>query len=143
MSTTETPTSPEPQTIVSLLLEPSPRRRTIAARTWAALAAAWGVTLGLLPHVLHHVGPLAGAALLAGAGGTALFAAIGFLASIPFLIRLRRRFHTWVAPAIATALFAAMFAFSSVVIAPMFIGGSAPPAGVELPGGSHTSHHTK
>jgi hypothetical protein len=31
--------------------------------------------------VLHHIGPLAGAALLAGAAGTALFAAIGFVAA--------------------------------------------------------------
>jgi len=146
MSTTETPSPAGPQTLVSVLLEPSPRRRTIAARTWAALAAAWGVVLGLLPHVLHHVGPLAGAALLAGAGGTALFAAIGFVASIPFLVRLHRRFHTWVAPTIATALFAAMFAFSSLVIAPMVTGGtsdSSPPAGVQQTGGSHAGHHAK
>ena len=45
----------------------------------------WGGLIGLLPHVLHHVGPLAGAAILAGAGGTLLFAAIGFVAAIPFL----------------------------------------------------------
>ena len=146
MSTTETPSSEGSQRRVNLLLEPSLRRRTIATRTWAALAAGWGVVLGILPHVLHHVGPLAGAALLAGTGGTALFAAIGFIASIPFLLRLQRRFHTWVAPAIATALFAAMFAFSSVVIAPMFTGGTSdlsPPAEVQQTGDRHANHHAK
>jgi len=54
--------------------------RTAAGRLWSALVAAWGVFIGLLPHVLHHVGPLAGAAVLAGAGGIALFGAIGLIA---------------------------------------------------------------
>ncbi len=35
----------------------------LAARVWATLVAAWGIAAGLAPHVLHHVGPLAGAAL--------------------------------------------------------------------------------
>lgn len=39
-------------------------RRGAAGRLWSALLAAWGVFIGLLPHILHHVGPLAGAALL-------------------------------------------------------------------------------
>lgn len=59
----------------------------------------WGVVLGVLPHVLHHVGPLAGAALLTGAGGTALFAVIGFMLTIPLLLR----FGSWIAPAVASA----------------------------------------
>lgn len=53
------------------------RPRSIVGRAWGGLLAAWGVFIGVLPHVLHHVGPLAGAALLAGAGGKVLFAAIG------------------------------------------------------------------
>ena len=121
------------------------QRRSLVGRTWAAIAAAWGVLLGVLPHVLHHVGPLAGAALLAGAGGTALFAVIGFAASIPFLLRLRRRFRTWLAPMIALVLFAAMFTFSSLVIAPAITGsdkGSTPAPTLERPGG-HASHHSK
>ena len=120
-------------------------RRSLIGRAWAAVAAAWGVVLGVLPHVLHHVGPLAGAALLAGAGGTALFAAIGFAASIPLLLRLRRRFRTWFAPALAVAVFAAMFTFSSLVIAPAIVGGgggSSPAPGIEQPE-SHASHHSK
>lgn len=117
--------------------------RSFRARTWSAIVAVWGGFIGLLPHVLHHVGPLAGAALLAGAGGQALFAAIGFVATVPFLLRLRRRFGGWRAPALALAIFAAMFTFSSLVIGPAISGGDtkAPP-GVEQPAG-HASHHNK
>jgi hypothetical protein len=117
-------------------------RRSVVERLWSAILAVWGGFIGLLPHVLHHVGPLAGAALLAGAGGTALFATIGFVASIPFLLRIRRRFGTWRAPAIALAIFAAMFSLSSFVIGPAITGGAdpAPKPGVELPAG-HDGHH--
>ena len=121
-----------------------PERRSLVGRTWAAIAAGWGVVLGVLPHVLHHVGPLAGAALLAGAGGTALFATIGFVVSVPFLVRLRRRFHTWVAPTIALAVMAAMFSFSSFVIGPLVTGsdgGGTKGPGLQRPAG-HASHHS-
>ena len=129
---------------MSIVVTPT-SQRSLVGRAWAALAAVWGIVLGVLPHVLHHVGPLAGAALLAGAGGTALFAVIGFVASIPFLLRLHRRFRTWVAPAIAVAVFAGMFAVSSLVIAPAIAGsnsGSTPAPGIEQPAG-HASHHSK
>ena len=116
-------------------------RRGAAGRLWSALLAAWGVFIGLLPHVLHHVGPLAGAALLAGAGGTVLFAAIGFVAAIPFLRRLHRRFATWKAPAIALAIFAAMFSLSSFVIGPAISGGESKQPSIEQPGGGHAGHH--
>ncbi|MEX2210797.1 MAG: hypothetical protein WD689_03435 [Gaiellaceae bacterium] len=112
------------------------------ARAWSAVLALWGGFVGLLPHVLHHVGPLAGAALLAGTVGTLLFAAIGFIAAIPFLLRLHRRFRTWRAPAIALAIFAAMFSLSSFVIGPAISGGDepAPQPGIEQPAG-HDGHH--
>ena len=125
---------------VSMLAIP---RRGAVGRLWSALLAAWGVFIGLLPHVLHHVGPLAGAALLAGAGGTVLFAAIGFVAAIPFLRRLHRRFATWKAPAIALAIFAALFSLSSFVIGPAISGDgdvSNRPS-VKQPGGGHAGHH--
>ena len=114
--------------------------RTAAGRLWSALVAAWGVFIGLLPHVLHHVGPLAGAAVLAGAGGIALFGAIGLIAAIPFLVRLHRRFATWRAPAIALAIFAAMFSLSSFVIGPAISGGdeSSRP---RIEQDSHEQHH--
>lgn len=122
-----------------------PERHSLFGRTWAAMAAVWGIVLGALPHVLHHVGPLAGAALLAGAGGTALLAAVGFALTIPLLLRLHRRFHSWIAPAIALTLFSTMFAFSSLVIGPAITGsdaGSTPTPGIER-SGSHASHHSR
>jgi hypothetical protein len=112
-------------------------RRSLPARAWSAALAVWGAFIGVLPHVLHHVGPLAGAALLAGAAGTALFAAIAIAASIPLLLRIYRRFGTWIAPATALAVMAAAFSLSSFVIGPAISGGdesSSQPAG-------HESHH--
>ena len=114
-------------------------------RAWSAILALWGAFIGVLPHVLHHVGPLAGAALLAGAGGRALFAAIGFVAAVPFLLRLYRRFRTWIAPASALAAMAAMFALSSFVIGPRITGSegsSAKEPGPQQPA-DHASHHSK
>ena len=114
-------------------------RPSLAGRLWGAVVAVWGGFIGLLPHVLHHVGPLAGAALLAGASGRVLFAAIGFVAAIPFLRRLYRRFETWRAPAIALAVFAAMFSLSSFVIGPAISGDEAPAQpGIEQ---GHEEHH--
>lgn len=126
-----------------------PMPRTFLARAWSGVLAVWAAFIGLLPHILHHVGPLAGAALLAGAGGRALFAAIGFLFAIPFLLRLHRRFRTWLAPGIALGLMAAAFALSSFVIGPLIAGdGDAPAPGIEEPAGpgteepdGHEEHH--
>ena len=119
--------------------------RSLRTRARSAILVAWGAVIGVLPHVLHHVGPLAGAALLAGAGGTALFAAIGIVAAIPFLVRLQRKFRTWRAPAIALAVFIVAFSFSSFVIGPALSGGSenSPPSqpGVEQPSGHYSHHH--
>lgn len=102
------------------------RRSTLKA-LWDGVLAALGALLGLLPHVLHHVGFLAGTALVAGSGGTALFAALGYIASIPMLIKLRRRFGTWRAPALGIALFTAMFALSAFVVGPAVSGSSETP----------------
>ena len=99
-----------------------PAPATWATRAWGALIAAWGAFTGVLPHVLHHVGPLAGTALVAGAGGTLLFGSVGLVASVPFLLRLRRRFGNWLAPGIALAVFAAMFSLSTFVIGPRIRG---------------------
>lgn len=122
--------------MTSLTLE----QPSVAARAWSAVLAVWGGFIGLLPHVLHHVGPLAGAALLAGATGRVLFAAIGFVAAIPFLRRLYHRFGTWRAPAIALAVFAAMFSLSSFVIGPAISGDDSPARpGIEEDG--HAQHH--
>jgi hypothetical protein len=130
---------------VSVLIEVTSRggvAHRIWRRAWAAAVAAWGAAIGLAPHVFHHVGPLAGAALLAGVGGTVLFAAIGFVAAVPFLLRLYRRFGTWRAPAIALAVFAAMFSLSSFVVGPAIAGDDDQPSppGIEQPNG-HEEHH--
>ena len=98
---------------------------------------------GIAPHVLHHVGPLAGAALLAGAGGTVLFGVAGFALSIPMLLRLRRRFGTWAAPAVATAIFTVVYLFSALVVGPALTGENAAPqapASTPLPS-DHAGHH--
>jgi len=117
-------------------------RRSLAGRAWSGVAAAWGALIGVLPHVLHHVGPLAGAALLAGAGGTLLFAAIALVVAVPFLLRISRRFPTWIAPAIALAAMVAAFSLSSFVIGPAISDGDDQPTqpGIEQPAG-HERHH--
>lgn len=117
---------------------------SLLARTRLAASAALAGFLGLLPHVLHHVGPLAGAALFAGAAGSALFAALGFIAAIPMLLRLHRRFGTWRAPAIALAVFASVFALSTFVIGPAITGGGSSDPGTTTgspPPSGHESHH--
>lgn len=118
--------------------------RSVLARTRVALSAAVAAVLGVLPHVLHHAGPLAGAALFAGAAGSLVFAALGFIAAIPMLLRLHRRFDTWQAPAIALAVFAAVFALSTFVIGPAITGGGSDGSGgrQDTPSDSgHESHH--
>ncbi len=113
--------------------------RGLLARIGAAFSATVGAVAGVAPHVLHHVGPIAGAALLTGAGGTALFGAIGFVLTVPMLLRLKRRSHTWAAPAVALAIFMAMFTVSTLWIGPA-IRGDAGSAGGSLPV-DHASHH--
>ncbi len=115
-------------------------RRGRLRRMWDALVGGIGLAMGLVPHILHHVGFLTGTALVAGSGGTVLFGALGFIASIPFLLRLRRRFGTWRAPAIGLLIFAAMFSLSAFIIGPAISGaGDAQPTLV--PGTGHSSHH--
>ena len=154
------PTTPRPR-------EAAEQRPTLAARLWLALSTAFAAVSGLLPHVLHHAGPFAGAALLGGAAGSVLFGLLGLLAAIPFLLRLHARTGGWRLPGIALATFAAAFAISSFVIGPQINGdddggqGSvAAPAATERPaggggpaspadgdagadgaGGGHASHH--
>lgn len=110
-------------------------------RTWDAFVGGIGLVMGLVPHVLHHVGFLAGTVLIAGSGGTALFGAVGFVASIPFLLRLRRRFGTWRAPAIGLLIFTVMFSISAFVIGPAISGAGGRDA-TSVPGMDHNSHHS-
>ena len=103
-----------------------PERRPVVQRVWGVIVTGWAALTGVAPHVLHHVGPLAGTALVAGAGGQVLFGVIGLVATLPMLLRLYRRFGTWVAPAIALAVFAAVFSFSTFVIGPRISGAVEP-----------------
>lgn len=96
-----------------------------AARALASLTAVVGTVAGIAPHVLHHVLPLAGAAFLTGATGSAIFGAAGLLLSVPLLLRLRRRFQTWWAPAVALAVFVVAFSVSTFVIGPAISGDGA------------------
>jgi hypothetical protein len=112
------------------------------------LSAAWAVVIGLAPHVLHHIGPLAGAALFAGATGSLLFGVLGLVLAIPFLRRMYRRFGNWRAPAVALGLFVAVFSISTFVVGPQINSGSdsesAAPASNPQPdqgGNGHEGHH--
>lgn len=110
---------------------------------WSALVGGIGALVGLAPHVLHHVGLLAGTALVAGAGGTALFGVLGLAASVPFLLRLRRRFGSWWAPAVGLAVFAIMFSVSTFLIGPAISGDNdaTPGGGQPSPSIDHSGHH--
>lgn len=108
--------------------DPSARTapRSVMSRLGSAVLGLWGAVTGVAPHVLHHVGPLAGAALLAGTGGQLLFGALAFVVSIPFLLRIRRRFHTWIAPGIALVIMAAAYTVSTLLIGPAIAGDTSP-----------------
>lgn len=122
------------------IVRPSVRERVLAVRS--ALSAAVGSVLALVPHVLHHVGILAGAALLTGFGGSLLLGAVGLVLSVPLLRRLYRRFATWKAPVTALVVFAATFSLSAFVIGPAISGNgsSDAPAPSETPS-EHSGHH--
>ena len=115
------------------------RRRTIRD----TVSSAVGAVLGLAPHVLHHVGFIAGSALITGAGGSALFYVLGLLLSVPMLRRLHRRFRSWRAPVVAVAIFTAVFAVSNLVVGPALTGDDSDerPAPTQ-PADPHSSHHS-
>lgn len=116
----------------------------VGARLWAGATAAIAAVSGIAPHVLHHVGPIAGAALIGGAAGTTLFAVLGLVLSVPFLVRLKRRFGSWRAPVVAVVIFGAVFTFSTLVIGPAIRGddssGGVTRTSPTTPSG-HDGHH--
>jgi VIT1/CCC1 family predicted Fe2+/Mn2+ transporter len=119
-------------------------RRSVLATAWSAVTALVGGIMGLLPHLLHHVGLLGGAVLVTGATGNVVFAVLGLVLSLPLLRRLYRRFGTWKAPALALAVFALMFSLSAFVIGPAINNDNPspdrPPA--QTPGpDDHEGHH--
>lgn len=137
-ATTATPSSASP---------PQTRWKAIRDTTGAVV----GTILGVIPHVMHHIGILAGAALLVGTAGNAVLYVVGMLFSVPMLRRLHRRFHTYWAPVIAVAVFTGLFSLSAFVIGPAISGAgdeaqpepSAPSApSAPGPGATdHSAHH--
>jgi hypothetical protein len=122
-------------------LRSAPQRRLTAPVGVAGIGA--GV-LGAAPHVLHHVGPLAGAAVLAGTTGTLLFGALGLVAATPMLLRMHRRSGSWRSPLAALTLFAALFALSTTVIGPALTGSDDTASDSQRPPSApaqHDSHH--
>lgn len=118
--------------------------RGFARRAWMAVSAATAAVLGLLPHVLHHVGPLAGAALFAGATGSLLFGAVGFVAAIPFLLRVHRHSGNWRLPAAILAAMAVVFSLSTFVVGPAITGNDgegAPTKSTPANPAGHEAHH--
>lgn len=101
---------------------PASRAPGLLGRARLVVSGGIAAFLGLLPHVLHHAGPLAGAALFAGAGGTILFGVIGLVAAIPFLLRLHRSTGGWRVPGGVLALMVVMFSISALVIGPKIAG---------------------
>ncbi len=92
------------------------------ARPLAGGVGAGGLVMGAAPHVLHHIGLVAGASLLAGTAGTLLFGVLGLLAAVPVLVTVRRRTGGWLLPGAGLVLFAALFVLSSLVLAPLLTG---------------------
>lgn len=114
---------------------------------WAAVRAGVGVVLGIVPHVMHHIGLLAGAALLTGVWGNGVLYVVGLLLSIPLLRRIHARFRTVWAPAVGVAAFTTLFAVSAFIIGPAISGaaaGSSTPDRVPGPtvtSNEHAGHH--
>lgn len=133
MASTILPTVPEPAPAPSA---PAHVRRTVGQRVWVGISSAGAVALGILPHILHHISLFAGA-LFAGVGGPLLFGTVGFVAAIPFLLRVYRRTGTWRMPAALLTLFAVIFSISTFVIGPAITGDS------EKTSDQNTLDHTK
>ncbi len=118
-------------------------------RLRVAVASTGAAVLGAAPHVLHHVGPFAGGALVAGATGKAVFGALALFFSLPMLRKLRRRSGSWLLPAIALVSMTAVFLLSSLLVQPVFNGSeeetAAPaptaPADPAKSGTEHEQHH--
>lgn len=117
------------------------------ARLRVALGGIGAAILGAAPHILHHAGPLAGAALFAGIGGQLVFGALGLLLAIPMLRKLRRHTGSWAAPLGALTLFSVVFLISTFVVGPALTGDRADSAKDDTPArqapgpAGHDEHH--
>lgn len=132
---------PDRPNVDDLQLEPAGRWKAIRDATGAVI----GTVLGIAPHVLHHIGLLAGAALVTGVSGNLLFYVLGLLLSVPMLRRLYRRFQSLWAPAIAVAAFTGLFSISAFLIGPAISNSDdndvPPPSSPTSPSPSPTDEH--
>lgn len=119
-----------------------PRVHAVISRARTTVLGLWAVVTGAAPHVLHHIGPLAGTAIVAGVGGRVLFGIAGFVATIPMLRRLRRRTGSWRTPGLALAAFAVIYTLSTAFVGPA-IGAATNPDGSTSPSGPvvEVDHH--
>ena len=133
--TVDTPTS-----VVGQHSKPAPDRWRTVRDTVGAVV---GAVLGMAPHVLHHIGLLAGAALVTGASGNAVLFVVGLALSVPMLRRLYRHFRSWWAPALAVVAFTLLFSLSAFVIGPAISGADDVPSmpGPTDPSPSPTHDH--
>jgi hypothetical protein len=124
--------------------------RTVAKmrlkNAWAAIRAALGSLLGLVPHVMHHIGIVVGTALLAGFWGNTILYLLGILLSIPMFRRLHRRYGSITAPIAGAAIFTALFLFSALVVGPAINASAIAPGTPTIsapadPGDGHAAHH--
>ena len=120
----------------AIRVPPSGGRRPLRKRLLAGIAAVAAAALGAAPHVLHHAGPLAGAALLGGVAGSLLFGALGFALMVPWLLRLRRRSGGWRLPTATLGLFVAAFLVSTLLVGPALSDDDEAPSR-----GQHDQHH--
>jgi DNA-binding FrmR family transcriptional regulator len=118
-------------------------RRTAEPRHTRAYDGAGpvGRAHGAAPHVLHHVGPLAGTALVAAAGGRVLFGVAGFVATVPMLRRLRRRTGSWRTPGLALTAFAAIYTVSTLFVGPVLAAATSPDAVMPSTEQVEVDHH--
>ena len=87
-------------------------------RLVGAIGTAWATLMGMLPHVLHHIGPLAGAAIIAGTTGIVIFGLLALALTIPVLIRVQRRCGNWRIPAVLLGIMLAAWSASTWVFSP-------------------------
>ena len=116
-------------------------RRSPGNRLRVALSSAAAAGLGVLPHVLHHAGPLAGAALFGGATGSVVFGALGLIAAIPFLVRLHRRRGGWRGPLVMLVAMVAAFTLSTLFVGPAIPGDDSETASSAPDALDHDAHH--
>ncbi|EWT07737.1 hypothetical protein N864_23510 [Intrasporangium chromatireducens Q5-1] len=136
----------EPIDAPALPLVSQPTSRATPRGFWAAARAAVGVVLGIVPHVMHHIGLLAGAALLTGVWGNGVLYIVGLLLSIPLLRRIHARFRTPWAPVLGVAAFTTLFALSAFIIGPALSGATAGATPDRTPtptvtSNEHAGHH--